>query len=134
MKMVCAYCGCKRFIGHQLVRMDVVVDEDNAFIEQHGESPVYDSETPYGPYTCEDCGAEFDVVNDRFEVTQAPEILVPAEDGKMASIELTTDGTKVYPVDGDLSIQGGGISREEFRAVLNGSKKSPWVKMNPIEE
>lgn len=100
MKMVCAYCGCKRFVGHQLVRMDVVVDEDNGFIEQHGESPVYDSETPYGPYTCEDCGAEFDVVNDRFEMTQARKSWSPQKTAKWFPLSSPRMARRSIPLTG----------------------------------
>lgn len=50
-------CGCNRFIGHQVVRMDVIVNGNNDFEEQ---LEIYDSETPYGPYTCTNCGKEYD--------------------------------------------------------------------------
>lgn len=50
-------CGCNKFIGHQLVRMDVVVDGNNNFEEQ---LEIYDSEKPYGPYICTNCGKEYD--------------------------------------------------------------------------
>ena len=55
--MKCLKCGNDKFVAHQLVRMDIVVDENNNFLEQ-GE--IYDSETPYGPYTCTKCGKEYD--------------------------------------------------------------------------
>ena len=50
-------CGNDKFIAHQVVRMDVVVDENNNWIES---KEAYDSETPYGPYTCTACGEEYD--------------------------------------------------------------------------
>lgn len=55
--MKCPNCGNNKFTGHQLVRMDVLVDENNNFIEQ---IEIYDSEKPYGPYTCTNCGQEYD--------------------------------------------------------------------------
>lgn len=55
--MKCPNCGNNKFSGHQLVRMDVLVDENNNFIEQ---IEIYDSEKPYGPYTCTNCGQEYD--------------------------------------------------------------------------
>ena len=57
-------CGNDKFVGHQICRVDVIVDEGNNFLEnivsdkELGDS-VYDSETPYGPYTCTECGAEY---------------------------------------------------------------------------
>lgn len=50
-------CGNDKFIGHQLVRMDVLVDADNHFLAQ---KEIYDSETPYGPFSCTVCGAEYE--------------------------------------------------------------------------
>lgn len=32
--MKCPHCNNERFIAHQLVRMDVVVDGNNSFLEQ----------------------------------------------------------------------------------------------------
>ena len=55
--MKCPHCNNERFIAHQLVRMDVVVDGNNSFLEQ---KDIYDSEKPYGPYSCTECGYEFD--------------------------------------------------------------------------
>lgn len=61
--MRCKCCNGTRFIAHQVVRMDVMVDEKNNFIGNlfgGAESHIYDAGTPYGPYTCTDCGAEYD--------------------------------------------------------------------------
>ncbi len=55
--MKCPKCGNAQFYGHQIVRMNVTVDENNNFVDS-GE--IYDSETPYGPFTCTKCGTEFD--------------------------------------------------------------------------
>ena len=59
----CPFCGSERFIGHQIIRADVYVGNDGEFednlpggLEQH----VYDSEKPYGPFTCCECNEEFD--------------------------------------------------------------------------
>lgn len=63
----CPKCkSSDRFTAHQMVRMDVIVGSDNEFIEPiNGEgkesSSIYDSEDPYGPYTCMACHHEFDV-------------------------------------------------------------------------
>ena len=32
--MKCTNCGNNQFVGHQIVRMEVVVDENNNFLEQ----------------------------------------------------------------------------------------------------
>lgn len=56
-------CGCNRFYGHQIVRMDVICDEYGNFdsdITEGLESAIYDSEKPYGPFTCVECGEEYD--------------------------------------------------------------------------
>lgn len=61
--MRCKCCGNERFIGHQVIRADVIVDGNEAFAENlFGglESHIYDSENPYGPFTCARCGAEYE--------------------------------------------------------------------------
>lgn len=63
-QLICPNCGGKLFYAHQMVRMDIVVDSDNNFYENLSEdvaSDIYDSEEPYGPYQCVECGTEFDV-------------------------------------------------------------------------
>lgn len=61
--MRCPKCGGNRFIAHQLVRMDVIVDGNNYF-QESVEGGIYDAETPYGPYTCTKCGYETDELID----------------------------------------------------------------------
>lgn len=65
---VCPKCGSPTFIGHQLVRMDILVEfagtgglptfAGNCY--ENVEEAIYDSEVPYGPFTCRRCGAEFE--------------------------------------------------------------------------
>lgn len=57
---ICPNCGSVEFMAHQLCRHDVVVTfagNEPVFSEDKG---IYDSEEPYGPYTCIHCGYEFD--------------------------------------------------------------------------
>jgi|GEM_PF-2983036 len=54
-------CGGSTFTGHQVCRHDVIVDGDNTFVDGRD---IYDSENPYGPYTCLKCGAEYDDLNE----------------------------------------------------------------------
>lgn len=60
--MVCI-CGNDEFYAHQVVRMDIIVDKDNYFVKGL-ENGIYDSEIPYGPYTCTKCGKEYDELCD----------------------------------------------------------------------
>ena len=56
-------CGNNRFYAHQLVRLDVVVDENGAFdrnLYDNAEAAIYDAEKPYGPFTCTVCNREYD--------------------------------------------------------------------------
>lgn len=57
--MVCKHCGGNQFTAHQRVYMDIVVDGNNLFEEQM-PGGIYESETPYGPYQCCGCGAEYE--------------------------------------------------------------------------
>lgn len=59
----CKNCGCSKFVAHQVIRADIVVDGDNIFEENLPgglESAIYDSSVPYGPYICTNCGMEYD--------------------------------------------------------------------------
>jgi len=62
-------CGCEKFYAHQVCRVDIVVDGDNSFLDnlisdkELGDS-VYDSGTPYGPYTCTECGTVYSELED----------------------------------------------------------------------
>ena len=70
--MKCKCCGNERFIGHQVIRADVIVDGNEAFAENlFGglESHIYDSENPYGPFTCTKCGAEYEKLSESAEPT-----------------------------------------------------------------
>lgn len=62
----CAKCGNDEFYAHQRVYMDVVVDVNNTFIRNISdvESSIYESEVPYGPYTCTKCGREYDSLDE----------------------------------------------------------------------
>ena len=50
-------CGCTEFMGHQHAYHDIVVDSNNDFVREIG---IYESETPYGPFICQNCGAEYE--------------------------------------------------------------------------
>jgi len=56
-------CGNDMFYAHQLVRVDVVVDEMGNFVENLNstmEASVYDAERPYGGFRCTECGTEYE--------------------------------------------------------------------------
>lgn len=50
-------CGNNKFVAHQRCYHDIVVDGSNNFESDKG---IYESETPYGPYTCTECDKEYD--------------------------------------------------------------------------
>jgi len=58
-------CGNDKFIGHQILRVDIMVDEHGEFygnINPNGKilNNCYDAERPYGPFGCTECGKEYD--------------------------------------------------------------------------
>jgi len=57
----CPKCGGTRFMAHQQCYHDVIVDGDNNFEEDKG---IYESNHPYGPYSCIECGEERDILAD----------------------------------------------------------------------
>lgn len=59
----CKKCGSTKFIAHQELLADIIVDGDNQFdrnVDGGLENGVYDCSTPYGPYSCLNCGAEYE--------------------------------------------------------------------------
>jgi len=61
--MKCKKCGGDRFSAHQACYLDVIVDDENNFLENDAPSAdaaIYESSKPYGPYTCKKCGTEVD--------------------------------------------------------------------------
>lgn len=61
--MKCKICGCDRFTAHQALRVNVIVDDNNTFIDNMPEGieqNIYESSDPYGPFECLRCGTEYD--------------------------------------------------------------------------
>lgn len=55
--------------------MDIMVDGDNAFVQncpEGAEAAIYDSGTPYGPYVCARCGAEYEELEEGTEPIEEP--------------------------------------------------------------
>lgn len=56
-------CGNNCFYAHQMVRLEVIVDEDGGFesdINGDVAQNIYDHEKPYGPFVCTKCGREYE--------------------------------------------------------------------------
>jgi len=53
----CPKCGCQKFYAHQNCCHDIIVDGHSNFLD---DIKVYESDYPYGPYTCFDCGHKMD--------------------------------------------------------------------------
>jgi len=60
-------CGGTEFYAHQRIQIDVIVDENGNWI-QNASGPIgfcgddiSEVGDTYGPYTCTECGAEYDV-------------------------------------------------------------------------
>lgn len=60
----CPCCGGRDFIGHQVIWANVSVEIDTGLFSGNLsgglEANIYDSESPYGPFTCANCGYEVD--------------------------------------------------------------------------
>ena len=54
-------CGNTRFTASQRCYHDVIVNSDNIFIRDDG---ISDADSPYGPYCCTKCGAEYEYLSD----------------------------------------------------------------------
>lgn len=66
-EIICPNCGHDEFAAHQVCHMDVIVDGSNNFLHGAGKTTaecIYESDAPFGPYTCVKCGAQFDELTD----------------------------------------------------------------------
>lgn len=73
--MKCKHCGGEEFVGHQIVRMDVLVDGKGDYIDGVHKDisyDIYDSESSYGPFQCCGCGAEYDELADSEDSIDGP--------------------------------------------------------------
>lgn len=71
--MVCKIYNNTRFIGHQIIRADVLVDSAGEFeadLPGGVENHIYDRAMPYGPFTCTCCGAEYDKLTEASDPQQ----------------------------------------------------------------
>lgn len=59
-------CGNDKFYAHQRVYLEVIVDESGEFHSNLEDiaAAIYDSDRPYGQYTCTKCNAEYDSLTD----------------------------------------------------------------------
>jgi hypothetical protein len=63
----CPECGEEKFLAHQRVYIEIYVDGHGDFWEnthEKLEESIYESETPYGPFTCTGCQKEFDSLDE----------------------------------------------------------------------
>jgi len=73
--MKCKHCGGDEFVGHQIVRMDVLVDGSGDYIDGIHKDisyDIYDAEPAYGPFQCCRCGAEYVVLSDGQDSIDGP--------------------------------------------------------------
>lgn len=54
---VCPKCGGKSFFAHRIYHVDVLITGEGQWIEDRG---VYDASLPFEPFTCKNCGAEYE--------------------------------------------------------------------------
>ena len=61
----CPKCGNTEFFAHQVLHVDIVVDEGGYFVrncsdDETTDFAVYHAGAPFGPFTCTKCNAEFE--------------------------------------------------------------------------
>lgn len=66
-KKACLHCGHNKFSANQCVRVNIVVDSDGQFLsnrEENMENAVYDSEDPYGSFSCLNCDIDYEDITE----------------------------------------------------------------------
>jgi len=59
-------CGSQRVNADRLIRVEIIVDENNMFVENiaGGDAvSIVDDKPPEGPYTCVECECEYDTLD-----------------------------------------------------------------------
>lgn len=73
--MKCPFCNGNEFTAHQVCHMDILVDGDNRFLANPNgtaDTNIYESQEPFGPYTCTTCGAEFENLDAAMKPVHGP--------------------------------------------------------------
>lgn len=122
----CKCCGGTRFIAHQVTRTDVLVDGDNQFTEHlfgGPEAHIYDAGTPYGPYTCYDCGAEYRELEENeepYNMSRRPDgTWISVETGKPPVITDLHEGTYISEWSGGLEIKSPCLADMKRHTIVN---------------
>lgn len=74
--MKCPFCNGNEFTAHQVCHMDILVDDDNMFLANPNgtaDTNIYESQEPFGPYTCTTCGAEFENLDAAMKPIHGPD-------------------------------------------------------------
>jgi hypothetical protein len=60
----CPNCECTTFSAHQVLHADVTVNGENSVESALDTSDVYHADPAFGPYTCADCGNQYDTLEE----------------------------------------------------------------------
>lgn len=84
--MKCKFCGSPNFIGHQIIRADILVNGETGDFEEDLDgglqNHVNDTEAPYGEFTCPICGAVYEALEDDAKVYEGPDAHMLVIDGR----------------------------------------------------
>ena len=127
-KYVCPICGKSKFIAHQIIRVDMLVGADGLFLDNLPgslESHIYDSEDPYGPYTCTECNTEYDELPVR-EMVQLPRGTFTVA-RKEAAATLKKLGYGYHHENNGFIVVGNGtrafaVAEEDYKTYFGGQK------------
>lgn len=59
-------CGNDKFVAHQQCYHDIIVDGNGNFESDKG---IYESNSPYGPFTCTECDKEYEELKEPDTIT-----------------------------------------------------------------
>lgn len=80
-------CGNQKFYGSQVCYHDIIVDEYGNFIENVG---IGESDKPYGFFTCTNCDAVYDDLDDLPEIEEA-NLLAPEKKEKITTVVMASE-------------------------------------------
>lgn len=119
----CPNCGSEKFRGSQEVTIDVIVDSDGNWIE-NDKGGVTDSDNPFGPFTCINCGDEYDDLPIQVDESMVSKMIEKKSDFTKKEIIDTFD-TEVHEIFADKASK---INNEGINGQISFLVKEKGIK------
>ena len=118
-------CGNNRFTAHQVCYHDIIVGSDNDFDRNIG---IGEAESPYGPYRCTKCDAEYEYLEELDEQNDNCNIMVDKIEKKLPDGSMLIAQTNNDPDYPGIQISLKGSGSDDIVETMC------FVEFNPEQE